>query len=192
MKHALTVLVLATVLVPAASVTAQSTEARSPQSALLRGLAFPGLGQVYNRDYVKLPVLYAGIAVFAYNVANNHSEYVLYKRAFQYKAWQELIGEDDINPAAAFEAQYDEITARFGRELSSAPLENQRDNLRRNRDLSILGIGAMWALGVLDAYVSAHLSSFDVGENLTLRVQPVHELHASGQFRTGFQATLRW
>ncbi len=56
--------------------------------------------------------------------------------------------------------------------VSNGYLVAQRDAFRRNRDLSILGIGIVWSLQVLDAYVSAHLLDFDVGEDLTFHVAP--------------------
>jgi hypothetical protein len=146
-------------------------EIRSPKAALLRASVFPGWGQAYNKQYLKIPLLYAGIGVLAASAIQANKDYVLYRNAFQYKAFEEILAEGDVNPAAEFQADYDELAAVLG-PVSSSPLENHRDTLRRNRDLSILGIAAVWGLGVLDAYVSAHLSSFDVGEDLTLRVAP--------------------
>lgn len=146
-------------------------QVRSPKAALLRASVFPGWGQVYNRQYIKLPILYAGIGVLAVSAIQANKDYVLYRNAFQYKAFAEITAEGEVNPKAEFQSYYDEIAAVLG-PVSSSPLESHRDNLRRNRDLSILGIAAVWGLGVLDAYVSAHLSSFDVGEDLTLRVTP--------------------
>ncbi len=144
---------------------------RSPRAALLRASVFPGWGQIYNRQYIKLPILYAGIGVLAASAIQANKDYVRYRNAFQYKAFQDIIDEGEENPAAHFQPDYDEIAAVLG-PIASPSLERHRDTLRRNRDLSILGIAAVWGLGVLDAYVSAHLSSFDVGEDLTLRVAP--------------------
>jgi hypothetical protein len=144
---------------------------RSPKAALLRASVFPGWGQVYNRHYLKVPILYAGIGALAVSAIQANKDYVLYRNAFQYKAFQAITDEGEVNPAAQFQADYDELAAALG-PIASPSLERHRDKLRRNRDLSILGIGVIWGLGVLDAYVSAHLSSFDVGEDLTLRVTP--------------------
>ncbi|MFT5142124.1 MAG: hypothetical protein ACI80V_001409 [Rhodothermales bacterium] len=146
---------------------------RSPKGALRRAMVIPGWGQIYNRQFLKLPILYAGMGVFLASAIQGNTDYLLYRRAFQYKAHQERVdaGLATENPALGFQAEYEQIVAEFG-PISSNPLETRRDNFRRNRDLSILGIGAFWALGVLDAYVTAHLSDFDVGEDLTMRIEP--------------------
>jgi uncharacterized protein DUF5683 len=152
----------------------------------------PGWGQIYNRQYVKLPFLYAGMGLLLVAGWQANSDYGRYRRAFQYKVFQEQLesGIIEVNPKAGFQAEYDAIAADLG-PVSSRPLEGQRDILRRNRDLSILGFGAIWALGVLDAYVSAHLSDFDVGENLSIRIAP--SVVAAGTVpRAGMQLSLQW
>jgi Family of unknown function (DUF5683) len=146
---------------------------RSPRGALRRAAFVPGWGQIYNRQFLKLPILYAGMGFFLASAIQGNTDYLLYRRAFQYKAHQERVdaGLATENPALEFQAEYEQIVLEFG-PISSSPLEARRDNFRRNRDLSYLGIGAFWALAVLDAYVTAHLSDFDVGEDLTMRIEP--------------------
>ena len=151
-------------------------------------MAVPGWGQIYNRQYIKLPIVYGGIGLFAYAAHQNHAEYRLYRNAFQYRAWEDTVEEGDENPAARFKADYEELSARFG-PIGPGSIERERDNFRRNRDLSILGIGAVWAIGVLDAYVSAHLSDFDVGEDLTVSVDP---LWLPGRGTGGLSLRLSW
>lgn len=147
---------------------------RSPRGALLRSAILPGWGQVYNGQPLKAPIIAGAIGGLAYTVIRLSGDYRLYREAYQYKAYQELVdrGEVTENPRADYQDSYDEIAASLG-PVSSGPLRTHRDALRRNRDLSILGIGVVWALSVLDAYVSAHLLDFDVGEDLALRVGPV-------------------
>ena len=135
-------------------------QGRSPRGALRRAALVPGWGQVYNRQWLKVPVLYAGIGLFVASAISADSDYQLYRKAFQYKAWDERLGEGELNPAEGFKSQYDQLDASFPG-IGAVALERRRDNFRRNRDLSFVGIGAFWALGMLDAYVSAHLSDFD-------------------------------
>ncbi len=158
---------------PAQAQTADSVRHPSPRGALWRAAAVPGWGQVYNHQYYKLPVVYLGLGFLTVTTLNLHRDYILYREAFQYKAFQELVdsGAQETNPKAQFKSSYDRLAAKFG-PISSSPIRSRRDNLRRNRDLTILGIGLVYSLQILDAFVSAHLADFDVGEDLSLRIMP--------------------
>jgi len=151
----------------------------SPNGALWRGAVAPGWGQIYNKQYIKLPFIYGGLGFLAYRAITRNSDYQLYREAYQYKAWQELVdsGDEDTNPKIGFKSSYDEIAAEFG-EISSRPLQSQRNIFRRSRDLSFVGIGLVYGLAMLDAFVSAHLLDFDVGEDLSFQAAP-----APGGFR---------
>ncbi len=128
---------------------------------------------MYNRQYLKLPFLYAAIGGLAYLVIDLNDEYLLYRRAFLYKSFQELVdtGQLSENPNQDLKHYYDELASQFG-DISSSPIRDRRDNLRRNRDLSVVGIGLVYGLSILDAYISAHLLDFDIGEDLTFSVSP--------------------
>ena len=145
----------------------------TPKGALIRAAVLPGWGQIYNKHYIKLPFVYAAIGGLVYTAVTNHQDYILYREAFQYKAHQELMdaGSISTNPKIGFKSSYEEVEAQFGT-ISSRPLETQRNNFRRSRDLSFFGVGLVYGLAMLDAYVSAHLLDFDVGENLSIHVLP--------------------
>ena len=145
----------------------------SPRGALWRSAVAPGWGQIYNRQYVKLPFVYAALGGLIYNVVTAHQDYILYREAFQFKAFQEQVdsGALESNPRSSFENSYKQVAAEFGA-VSSRPLEAQRNIFRRSRDLSFVGAGLVYGLAMLDAYVSAHLLDFDVGENLSFQVEP--------------------
>ena len=145
----------------------------SPRGALWRSAAVPGWGQLYNKQPVKLPFIYAALGGLAYAAWNSQQDYSLYREAYQYKAWQELVdsGQESSNPKIGFQGSYDEVAAEFGA-ISSRPLRTQRNNFRRSRDLSFIGIGLVYGLAMLDAYVSAHLLDFDVGEDLSFQAAP--------------------
>lgn len=145
----------------------------SPDGALWRALAAPGWGQLYNRQYWKMPLVYAGLGGVIALVAHFNSQYRLYQRAGRFRQGQEQNPDD--NPFEQYEEQYQTVLEQRGApdgELDSSLLREQRDNFRRNRDLSILGVGAFYVFTVLDAYVSAHLMAFDVGEDLSIEVHP--------------------
>ena len=154
----------------------QSRPGHSPKGALWRAIAVPGWGQLYNRQYIKLPFLYAAIGGLTYLVIEFNDEYLLYRRAFLYKSFQDLVnsGALESNPHADLKTYYDELASLFG-EIPASPIRDRRNNLRRNRDLSVVGIGLVYGLSVLDAYISAHLLDFDIGEDLTISVLPARE-----------------
>jgi hypothetical protein len=143
----------------------------SPRGALWRAAAVPGWGQFYNRQYYKMPFVYAGLAGGAYAIYEMNRRYRLFRRANLF-----VVGEGDPNPYQDFRSEYeraaDRLGASPGSDVSGRQLRRLRDKYRRWRDLAILGTGLFYALTVLDAYVSAHLLTFDVGEDLALRVRP--------------------
>ncbi len=189
------------ILPTAAQADTTATERRildppSPRGALWRAAAVPGWGQLYNRQYLKIPVVYAGLAGFATAALLVNRRYLLYRHAFLFIARQEN-GEPVFPEYADDHAR---LLADLGlppeAELSEAEIANrrarlapqfraQRDNLRRNRDLLYFGIVFWYGLSMLDAFVSAHLLDFDVGEDLTVTLVPPP---ASASLK----ASLRW
>jgi len=146
---------------------------RTPGGALWRAAVVPGWGQIYNKQYLKLPFVYGargGLLVAAITI---NDDYQLYRKAFLYKAFEEHVeaGLAEINPYCDEVSYYNRLANELGAN-SSRPICAQRDTFRRNRDLSYLGIGLVYALSVLDAYVSAHLLDFNVDENLAFRITP--------------------
>ncbi len=158
------------------TINGQARTAHSPRRALRQALMVPGWGQIYNRQYLKLPFVYAALGGVAYLAFDLNRDYKQYREAYQYIAWENLVATEgngiDANPRASFKSSYDELVAELGFEPLVSGLQQRRDNLRRNRDFSLIGIGLVYSLTVLDAYISAHLLDFDIGEDLTARVQP--------------------
>ena len=155
----------------------------SPRRALWRAAAVPGWGQFYNRQYYKVPFVYAGLAGLGYAIFETNRSYRLHRRAAIFAQGQRLSnGGGDIPEAISnwkdFRAEYEEAVRQAGGTpdesslpLSPSQLRDERDQFRRWRDLSILGTGLFYALTVLDAYISAHLLSFNV-EDVALDVRP--------------------
>lgn len=159
----------------------------APDGALYRSLAVPGWGQIYNRQYWKLPFVYGalgGITAVSIKATRQHR---LYTRAYQYRAWQTTDGEE--HPFPEYEDEYLEVLqiecGNVDCSPSASALKQLRDNFRRNRDLSRFGIGLVYGLTVIDAFVSAHLIDFDVSEDLTIQVLP-HPNGVTAQLRIGF------
>ena len=153
----------------------------SPRGALWRAAALPGWGQIYNRQHYKLPVVYGGLAGLAYAVLRTNGNYLLYRHAYLYAAYR----PDDETGQRRYQqyrGDYYELLDRIGvpaaqgedRASELAPrLRENRDILRRNRDLLYIGVGLFYGLTILDAYVNAHLLDFDVSEDLSVRVFPI-------------------
>lgn len=149
----------------------------SPRKALWRALAVPGWGQFYNRQYYKIPFVYAGLAGGGFAIHEMNRRYHLFRKANLYKIGQSRAAkEGGDNPYQQFKDEFDQVVKRLGGEervgqVRGKQLRDLRDKNRRRRDLSILGTGLFYALTVLDAYVSAHLLTFDVGE-VAIDVRP--------------------
>jgi hypothetical protein len=125
----------------------------SPQKAVLYSFICPGLGQIYNKKYWKLPLIYGAGGTFAYYVAYNQLKYTKYRDAY-------------INGQPNVPAMVD------GSLIDYDNLPVYRDYYRRYRDLSVLGLGAMYLLTIVDAMVDAYFFTFDVSDDLTMHLQP--------------------
>ena len=162
------------------SVSDSVATVRLPRTALRRAIV-PGLGQLYNRQHLKIPVVYAGLAGFAGSALLVNQRYLRYRHAYLYTARQNedgspvfpdyardyaaLIRDLNLEPEANLTA--DEVALR--RQRLEPQFRAQRDQLRRNRDLLYFGTVIWYGLTILDAYVSAHLFDFDVSESLAVR-----------------------
>lgn len=133
----------------------------SPKKAALRSAILPGWGQIYNKKYWKLPIVYGALgvagAVFNYNLS-------WYKRTrFAYKV---LVLKDTPN----YSKVHPQLRALVDRQEVNA-LRSYRDEFRRNIDYSALFFMLMWGLNVVDATVDAHLKPFDVSPDLSLKLK---------------------
>jgi len=152
---------------------------------------------LYNRQYVKIPVVYAGLGGLAVAAIYTNSRYIRYGRAYLFTARTDTEGSPvfpeyagdyaallrDLNLQPETELTPEEIATRRAR--LEPQLRAQRDGLRRNRDLLYFAIIGWYGFTILDAFVSAHLLDFDVGEDLAVR------LHIYPDLR-GLTATARW
>ena len=138
-----------------------------PQRALWLALVIPGGGQIYNRKYWKLPIVYGGFMGCIYAMSWNSMMYKDYQQAYL------DIMDDDPNTAS-----YNKFL-HLGRKIDSSNIERykqifkkRKDKYRRWRDLSFFVMMGIYALSVIDAYVDAELSEFDISKDLSLKVSP--------------------
>ena len=144
-----------------------STWKPDPKRALWLALVLPGAGQIYNRKYWKLPIIYGGFIGCAYAMRWNNQMYLDYSQAYL------DIMDDDPNTASYTQFLH------LGNQINSSNIErykevfrSRRDRYRRWRDLSFFVMLGVYALSVIDAYVDASLSTFDISDDLSLQVQP--------------------
>ncbi|MFW5568315.1 MAG: DUF5683 domain-containing protein, partial [Bacteroidales bacterium] len=137
-----------------------------PKRALWLSLVLPGAGQIYNRKYWKLPFIYGGFLGCTYALLWNQQMYRDYSQAYL------DIMDDDPNTRSYMEMlppRYD-ISGR--EEHFKSIFKRKKDFYRRNRDLSIFCFAGVYLLSVIDAYVDAQLSVFDITPDLSLRIEP--------------------
>lgn len=130
---------------------APDTMSKNPKRAALYSAVLPGLGQIYNEKYWKLPIVYVGFGTFIYFIDRNTRYYKDLKRKL-------------INPD--YELKY------FEGDFSEDQLTRGKDLYKRWRDLSIIGTGAFYILQIIDATVDAYLFDWDVGEDISLHLEP--------------------
>ena len=126
---------------------------RNPRTAVILSLALPGAGQTYNGDYLKTGVIYGIFGSLFYAMDFNRNQFNRFNTAY----------EQRLN---------DEPDEFIGLIPSARGIRNFRDRYRKDLELTYIGIGAVYLFNVIDAFVSAHLTTFDVSDDLSFRVKP--------------------
>lgn len=145
-----------------------STWRPDPQRALWLALVIPGGGQIYNRKYWKLPLVYGGFIGCIYAMSWNNMMYKDYSQAY--------LDIVDNDPGTASYNKFlhlgMQITTDTQIKRYTEIFKSRRDKYRRWRDMSFFVMLGVYALSVIDAYVDAELSVFDISKDLSLRVEP--------------------
>ncbi|GAB4375657.1 MAG: hypothetical protein Kow0075_02190 [Salibacteraceae bacterium] len=129
---------------------------RSPARAALFSAVLPGLGQVYNKKYWKVPIVYAGLGASAYFILTNRYYFNLFKRYYVV----------DTNPNDGMKSPY----ADQG--IPPAALRTQAEQYQTWLEYSYMAFAAIYVLQIIDASVDAHLFYFDVSEDLSVNWAP--------------------
>ncbi len=124
---------------------------KNPRKATILSAVLPGAGQVYNGKSWKVPILYAGFMTDIYFIGYNNKRYQTFRTA--------LFAFDDGD------------TSQFP-SLNRDALVRNVDYWRQNRDLTILLLAAIYALNLIDANVDAHLSGFDISDDIAMKIEP--------------------
>lgn len=138
-----------------------------PRQATLRSLMIPGWGQLYNRQYWKLPLVAGAFATLGVIANYNNVRYTKY-RDFYYQV-SPRVEDPSYKPPTTVSVPYEDGTIR---DLDINQLKRLTDGFRRNRDYTYIGMVLAWTFNVVDANVSAHLKTFDVSDDISLKVKP--------------------
>lgn len=160
--------------IPTKPLKDMSTWRPNPKRALWLALVIPGGGQIYNRKYWKLPLVYGGFIGCLYAMNWNNTMYKDYSQAY--------IDIMDNDPGTQSYNQFLHNGATIdGQEARYKTLFKQRkDRYRRWRDMSFFCLVGVYALSVIDAYVDAELSVFDISKDLSLSIEPtILDTHTS-------------
>ncbi len=144
---------------------------KNPRKAVILSAILPGAGQVYNNKTWKVPIIYGGLATDIYFIGFNNRRYEVFKEA--------LNGFDNGD------------TSQFPN-LNREALVRNVNYWRRNRDLTFLLLGVIYALNMVDANVDAHLSGFEISDDLALDVEPHFESFAGNNNSLGISFKLNF
>ena len=146
-----------------------------PIKAVWMGTLFPGLGQIYNRSYWKLPIVYGGLMGCTYAIMYTNNQYLSYKEAYRtiyYDIQHSSVSNSPEKPYIAILPDGYTIDRMGGVSAYQKRLYEWQNTTRRYRDLSIAATVIVYALTLVDAYVDAQLFDFDISPDLSLNVQP--------------------
>ncbi len=143
----------------------------APAKAAFYSAVIPGLGQAYNKKYWKIPIVYAGLGISLYSYTFNQKKYHDFRDEYK----RRLDGTRDINHPL------------YGRLPDEIVLNGQKFH-QRNRDLSVLVAAGFYILNIVDANVDAHLTQFNVNENLSLTPN-LNQNEIDNKLNTSFKLT---
>jgi len=144
-----------------------STWRPDPKRALWLSIVIPGAGQIYNRKYWKLPIVYGGFVGCIYALQWNNQMYRDYSQAYL------DIMDNDPNTQSYNQFLHLNTTITKSNEDRFQKLfKRRKDYYRRWRDMSFFVLLGVYAISVLDAYIDASLSDFDISKDLSMKVGP--------------------
>ncbi len=175
-------------LLTAAPTPAQGVKKQhSAKKAAIMSACLPGLGQVYNKKWWKVPIVYAGLGGLGYMAYDNYSDYRTFLTAYKIKT-------GDLEPDAA----PSEYAIQLSEYYQASQLQSYKDSYRRSFELFCILTAAWYGLNIVDAIVDGHLYSYDISDDLSLTIDPVLSLSESpclalsGKPQTGISLSLHF
>jgi hypothetical protein len=152
----------------------QLIKKHSPRRAVVYSMICPGLGQIYNQKFWKVPVIYGAGGLFAYFSCYNQLKYTKFRNAY--------ITNEPNKTKAFIDGKYYEYEILF----------NGMRYYERLRTLSMAGLGAVYLLQVVDAMIDAEFFSFDVSDDLSIKIQPAVIENPGITSSVGFGVRFEW
>ena len=166
--------------------------------ATMLAVAFPGLGQIYNRKIWKIPVVYVGFGALIYTAQFNSKNYILYMKAYQ-DFTDNVLATDSylkVVPPSFDRSFSDKIFNPKGYDVNSydnykGAMLQMVDYYKRYRDLSYIGIAGWYLISILDANVDASLFNYDITPNLNITFLPMQMPLPGGYVGAGLSVDLK-
>jgi hypothetical protein len=152
-----------------------------PMKAVWYAALIPGGGQIYNRKYWKLPIIYGGFLGLTYAVSWNQRYYKGYSNAYR-----DLVENSPNKSYLDYIRPGFDLNNSSNRSWLESALKRKKDAFRRQRDLSIISMVAVYLVSMVDAYVDASLYHFDISPDISMQVQPA--VIESDPFRQNYTA----
>ena len=143
------------------------------RKATIFSACLPGLGQIYNKKYWKVPIIYAALGGIIYWGSSNQSNYKLYSN--------NLRAIFDNDPETNNTTVY-----------SADQLISEKKYYKKQRDMAIMLGGLVYVINIIDANVDAHLKTFDISDNLSLQLKPYGNIDFSSNLQTGLSVKLNF
>ena len=149
--------------------TYKSTSTFKPdaQKSVWLAAVVPGLGQIYNRQYWKVPIIYAGTLGLVYGITWNDRMYVDYR-----KGYVDLMDNNPDTNYFNYLLPEGVVLDSSNKDYYTRTIKTKLDTYRRNRDLCIITTAVLYLLSIIDAYVDAQLFDYDISPDLSLQVTP--------------------
>jgi hypothetical protein len=149
--------------------TKEAINPLAPSKAAFYSTVVPGLGQIYNKQYWKAPIVWGALGGSIYMYTFNNDNYQRFRTAFKRRQagftddeFYDLNGDNEPGQAPDFDVD---------------DLENQQERFQEDRDLWLVACIVIYALNIIDANVTAHLKQFNVDDNLSLDFQPYLDMN---------------
>lgn len=140
---------------------AKEKKPHSPTKATIMSACLPGLGQIYNGKWWKVPIVYAGLGGLGYLVYSNYYEYRSYLHAYEFKT-------GDLPEGVTLNQHETELANKY----ADSQLQTYKESYRRDFEFYGILTVAWYGLNILDACVDGHLYSYDISDDLSLNVDP--------------------
>ena len=144
-----------------------STFQPDPEKSVWLAAVVPGLGQIYNRQYWKVPIIYGGAMGLAYGITWNDRRYVDYR-----KGYVDLLDTDPNTNYFIYLLPEGVTLDSSNKSYYTRIFKTKLDTYRRNRDLCIIASAVLYLLSIVDAYVDAQMFDYDISSDLSLEVTP--------------------